>query len=577
MSVTPRLVSAFVLSVLVHMAAGVYLDHTPWAPQADIQGLPAEQLMQVEVIPDLSSFFNEPETGGDPLVREDALRRTLQEQVDQAPKVPEVQRQEWFSPETVAVEAPREDLVARADTDLSNLEGNPESNAISSEIIKVPEPQVEAPEPDTRVWMPEETASLPAGLSREASPVPPPDRAELGIPELVPPPPLALPPAADLEEAQPASPPPPLLELPKQMLAAAPEPLRDLPPPLPEDHAEFRSWDDFVDVSLQTYRPEAKRPGFFKVVLTPNEKARDLASMAKDVLFAIDASGSMEGAAFNGMKKALADSLSKLGKDDRFNVLAFRADVMALNQGLWPVTDESLKEAREFIQGLEPAGKTDVYRSLSSVVRALPQGDRPFAIVVLTDGRSTVGLQDSRDIINALSVENRLRAAIHVFGFGSAVNHYLLGLLAYRNKGVAVYPISDEAVPGQLTSLLESMSDPILTDVRVDLSGMTEEETYPLVLQDLHRGARLEFYGRFDREKEIAMRVTGAVRGKLKEFVYRGDLPDPKSSNASIAEAWAASKAFNLVSENSEHGDSEDRQETLRELVRTYKLGIPTR
>jgi hypothetical protein len=568
---TKQLVLAFILSLAVHVAMGFYLERTPWAPEGAKSVPSGEKLMQVAVVPDSTAFLPEAPVGGDPLAREDALRRALQQEVDQAPKLPEIAQQEWFSPETVAIESPKEDLIARADAELSNIEGRLEAGELSADIIKVPEPKVEAPQPDARIWAPAPAKNLPPPVAVEGSPVPPPEREDVGPPLLPPPPPPLLPSAESSDER--LMPAPPVPELPKDLLAAVSEPMKGEPAPLPTDRPEFKNWDTFLDVHLSTYQP-ANGKGFFRVNLTPNEQSGQLTAMPKDVLFAIDASGSMEGPAFEGIKASLAKGLAMLKNGDRFNVIAFRADVVALNSGLWPVTEKSLAEARDFIRGLSPSGKTDIYSSLTSIIRSLPPGDRPFSIVVCTDGRTTVGLKDSRDIINALSLENHLRAGIHVFGVGSP-DRYLLRLLSFRNKGQLRFAKSGEEAAKDLSVLLAELADPLLVDIRVDLSGMADKEIYPLILPDLHRGGNLEFYGRYGEEKEVALRVTGNVRGKLKEFVYKADLPKPDSANASIPEAWASSKAFNLVAENCEFGESEARTKTIKELARTYGLEIP--
>lgn len=567
------LFAAFILSLSIHMVLAVVMDRTPWVSAGMLEARGREALMRVRFVPETTALMNREEWGGDPAVREEALRRTLQQEVDQAPLVPEIPQEEWFAPEPVAVEAPEEDLVARADAELSSLPGDLQAESLSAEIIKVPEPKVEAPLPDTRMWAPEPARALPE-ISGAAAPAPAPAPRD-SVASLAPPP-LPLPPAPEVFE-RPIAPPPlaPELELPKEILAPPPEPKQGNPTAPADTREEFREWDDLLDVQVATYRPE-KGAGFFRVSVTPNENSVRLLTMAKDVLFALDASGSMEGPTFEGIKAGVADSLKAiLRPGDRFNIVAFRADVVALNEGLWPFTEETEKQARKFVLDLEPSGKTDIYRSLSSIARALPPGDRPFLIVLCSDGRATVGLQDSREIINALSVENRLRAGIHVFGAGVGLNRYLLRLLAYRNKGLSAFDEGDHPTARALSDFLKRLSEPILVDIRVDLSGMVEEQTFPLALPDLFRGGSLEFSGRYDLEKEIAIRLTGNVRGNLKELVYRGPLPEPKESNADIAQAWASAKAFNLVSDMLQLGESEERRREIRELAKRYRLDIP--
>lgn len=572
---TRDLFIAFFLSVVIHILLGVYLDRTPWSHGELVPLQPAGKLMEVQMVPDSAAFRDDTGLGGDPMVREQELRRTIEEEADRAPILPEIPQKEWFSPESVVIEAPEEDLVAHADAELSNLPGNPESDSIHSEIIRVPEPRVEAPNPDTRIWAPELSDSPPPQVNLDAPLLPPPILEEPSLLPSFESVAVAPPPAIEPKEILPPPPPPPV-DLPQKLLTLDIPETVSAPSALPEDHVEFKAWDDLLDVEIVTYRPE-KGAGFFRVSVTPNEEAGKLKPMNKDVLLAIDASGSMDGAAFEGIRKGMLGVLESLKPGDRFNILSFRADVVALNPGLWPVTKDNISVGEKFIKELEPGGKTDIYQSLVTVVRSLPPGDRPFLIILCSDGRSTVGLQDTRQIINALSLENRLRAAIHVFGAGEYVNRHLLGLLAYRNKGIARYAGDPSRIAEDIIQLSKEIADPILVDLEVDLSGMTEEEAYPLVLPDLYQGGRVQFYGRYQTEKEISLRLTGNVRGNPKEFVYRGKLPGPDAKNVGIAEAWASAKAFNLLSQNLELGETEERIQAIRELSRLYRLEIPSR
>jgi uncharacterized protein YegL len=588
-----QLLTAFVLSVLIHALLGFYLERTPWAPGTDNLYPLGDRMIDVRMIPDSPAFFEDTGAGGEP-VYEENLRKTLQQQVDQAPNLPAIPQEEWFSPEPLAIPGPQDDLLAHADSEISNIPGELDQQQLAPEIIKVAEPLVEAPQPDSRVWAPEPVDGPPPAVKVEAPLFPASVHDSLNLP-LVPVKTGVIPPP--LEQLADLPPPPPPLppEIPPELVSSTLPENDQQPPELPEERTEFKAWDDLLDVEITTYRPDpaggsrtARTAGFFKAVVKPNEEAAKMRVMSKDVMLALDVSGSMAGPVFEGLRQGLAEALSMLKQGDRFGVITFGSELTFLSDHLWPVTPKNIEEARQFIQRQKAEGVTDIYRSVATVIRSLPDSDRPFLIFLCTDGRPTIGIQDSREIINALSVVNRLRAAIHVFGVGETLNRPLLRLLAYRNKGIAHFietsdsgknrnHVGSEKIPSQLVEMIRQLADPLLTGIQVDLSGMTEEEAYPLVLPDLYLGSWIEFYGRYDREKEIAVRLTGNVRGKLKEFVFRGDLPKADPTQRSIAQAWAAAKVFHLVSQNLELGETEVRLGAIKDLVKTYQLDLPNR
>ena len=112
------------------------------------------------------------------------------------------------------------------------------------------------------------------------------------------------------------------IELPEEIEVTFPEPIEPEPIEPFEAREEFMNWDEYLEVKIDAHRPSSE-PGFFRVKIQPNEKADLILPMAKDLIFAIDASGSIDPALFEEVKRGLIESLPNLRKGDRFNVLTF--------------------------------------------------------------------------------------------------------------------------------------------------------------------------------------------------------------------------------------------------------------
>jgi Ca-activated chloride channel family protein len=299
--------------------------------------------------------------------------------------------------------------------------------------------------------------------------------------------------------------------------------------------------------------------------------------MAKDVIIAIDASGSIDATLLEEVKKGLIDTLPNLRKGDRFNVLAFKADIVALNSGLWPVNPDTLQRAQQFIGDLDTSGKTDIYRSLSSVVGSLPQGDRPFQLILFTDGLPTAGLQNSAELINRLTVQNNQRASIHTFAMGPKSNRDLLHFLSYRNKGFAEGADFVETVGPSIRQMMDLLKTPILMNVAVDFTGLPGSNSHPLWYRDLYRTGQIEIYGRYRDEKELVLRLSGDVRARNKEFIFKGDLPETEPANSEIAGRWAQAKNYDdsvkqVMGKGLEKGD----ELTLQQVPPVFQKALST-
>jgi hypothetical protein len=565
-----RLVIAFGLSILVHLGVVAYMNQKTLEPFGARPADARERPVRVAITRELPRSVTKPAEEMDHLIREERIHKLLEERTElplEPPPEPEVETPE----NTVSqAEPPVED--AEELPTFEERSAEPEIDAIArTDVLQIPVPRVEPPQPDSRTWTQPNENPLPplAALDSDPKrPAPPPLDAAPVKPSAAP-----LPTLDPVEIPLPAE--PDSILLPDDILIEVPSFEETEESQLPEETYPVTNWDDFLEVEIDAYRPD-ESPGFFRITVKPNEKADILKAMAKDVLFAIDASGSIDEGVFNRLKRKVADSLEQLGPKDRFNVIGFKADVVALNRGLWNVRPETIDRAQEFILSLNASGKTDIYRSLTSLARALPPGDRPFLIVLFSDGMPTVGVKDSRELINLITVENKLRASIHVLGVGERKNRYLLELLAYRNKGTAKFVDNPDEIENEVSTLVKELSEPLLSDVVADLSGFSAKEATPAVLPDLFRNGSLRIYGRYDQERELTLRLAGTVRGRPKDFVFRGELPERETEHTAIARQWAASKSYDLVAENCAKGDSPERVAQIRDLVRAYELHIPS-
>jgi len=164
-------------------------------------------------------------------------------------------------------------------------------------------------------------------------------------------------------------------------------------------------------VTLLADRAAGSESGCFVARVVP--RTVDATPIARDLVFVIDRSGSMQGRKIEQARAALLAGLDSLRPGDRFDIVSFSTDVTALGEGrLLDATPQNLERARRAAKEITASGGTNIGDALLSTIRARGHtkeaavdgvksgaASRLFAVVFLTDGDPTVGETDPDRIL----------------------------------------------------------------------------------------------------------------------------------------------------------------------------------
>ncbi|MBL4700746.1 MAG: VWA domain-containing protein, partial [Phycisphaeraceae bacterium] len=267
--------------------------------------------------------------------------------------------------------------------------------------------------------------------------------------------------------------------------------------------------------------------GYFKVDILPRKSLKRLPTMPKDVVYLIDISGSVPQTWVDQIVRGVRDSLASLNKEDRFNIVFFSESPMIFSPNqIQDATDENLAKARQFLQERKSKGMTDVNQAMSRLlVRDLGVA-RVYNLLMISDGRPTHGVMDTRELINLITRDNDQVASIYCVGVTNRQNRALLEFLAYRNKGYCVYAASEVQVAQTIRDLCSRLRFPLMKDVRMSLLGIDPEDVYPKDLHNLYQGEKFEIYGRYDRSRKFTMRVVGHNGRRVLDLTFGKDIAD---------------------------------------------------
>jgi len=344
-----------------------------------------------------------------------------------------------------------------------------------------------------------------------------------------------------------------------------------------EGDAQMAGYEDIgrhLEVALQTYTDPASGEKYFRLLIRVKKGSR-LAVIPKEMVFLIDSSKSITEEKLEEIKEGLVDSLQELNPGDRFNVVAFRGDLVKFRERPVAGSARNVTSARQFVGQLKAVGQTDVENALLGIIGE-PATMYPSYIILASDGRPTTGAMDSRRIIQEITRQNKMMRPIFCFGGGRRVNKYLLDFISYQNRAWSRFSATNYEIEKDFEALYRQVKDPFLLNMRYRLIGVDAKEVYPKFLSDFYLGKPFTLYGRFQDEDDFSMQLLGQIGGSTKEFIFQKSLKEAEQGGPEIAEQWAFMKMYYLISRNTMGmGSASGLRSEIDRLSRKYGITTP--
>jgi len=348
----------------------------------------------------------------------------------------------------------------------------------------------------------------------------------------------------------------------------------------PQDFQLFYgiSHEDF-GVSLLTYR-EPGKDGYFLLMISPREDWSDQEYSAKDIVFVLDTSGSMnEEGKMEKARQALLYGIRILRPVDRFNVVAFSGEERLMESGLLQADEQGRKRGEAFVQSLRPLGGTNINSALLASFQQLKASERPKIVVFLTDGLPTVGETRISQIVENVARARVQGARLFTFGVGYDVNTALLDKLAVENGGVADYVEPKENLEVKVSNFFAKINYPVLADLRLDMPDVQTDLIYPRSLPDLFRGTQLTLIGRYrnpNAENRVRLLLAGTSNGKPRSIYYDNlRFPLRDETNDFLPRLWAARRVGWLMEQVRTNGEQKELRDEIVDLGTRYGIVTP--
>jgi Ca-activated chloride channel homolog len=348
----------------------------------------------------------------------------------------------------------------------------------------------------------------------------------------------------------------------------------------PQDFQLFYSIsrEDF-GLSLLTHR-EPGKDGYFLMMLSPKDDWSENEYAAKDIVFVLDTSGSMnDEGKIEKARSALLFGVKSLRAEDRFNIISFAGEERLMESGMIAADEKGRARGAEFVGKLKATGGTNINDALKAALKQFDDSDRPKMLVFMTDGLPTVGETNIGRIIENSRTSRVKGLRLFTFGVGYDVNTALLDKLASENGGVADYVEPKENLEIKVSNFFTKINYPVLTDLALNMGGVQTDLIYPRNLPDLFKGTQITLIGRYQNDDDLK-RITVALTGKAgrtpRTYSFENlRFPLKEDENDFLPRLWATRRVGWLMEQVRTNGEQKELRDEIVDLGTRYGIVTP--
>ncbi len=339
---------------------------------------------------------------------------------------------------------------------------------------------------------------------------------------------------------------------------------------------ESQSMDLGTALTYQLFKYQDPVSGqkYFKLAVKVRDATMNFPVIPKEIIFLLDASGSIGMERLTQFEKGLTYSIKHLNPNDRFNVLVFKDKTITFSPVSLKPNPENIKNAVEFLEELESWSTTDIYGALRASIN-LKSPFVPSYRVFMSDGFPTIGIINARRVINEISRINDNKVSIFTFGGGASVDPYMLDFIAFKNRGWSRVCDREYFMGREFSRLYDEIKDPLLLNVRYYVSGLKAQEIFPQTMPDFFKGSQFVIYGRYTNENKFVIQIRGDMAQDKKEFIVSAFLKDALAGDKQIARDWAFHKVYYLISELKYNENNKALINAINDLCTQFHIITP--
>ena len=280
-------------------------------------------------------------------------------------------------------------------------------------------------------------------------------------------------------------------------------------------------------------------------------------SIAKEMIYVIDTSGSMSGESIQQAKQALMLGLNQLKSEDWFNIIQFNSFTESFSQYALPARENNIDRAKKYVHSLHANGGTELASALHAALTNANESGRLRQVIFLTDG--SVGNEKQLfEIIN----NNLNQSRLFTVGIGSAPNSYFMSEAASLGRGTFTYIGNVDGVKHKMMQLIKKLDHPILSNIKMTWENGKNIDYWPNPIRDLYIGEPLIVSLKLPHNQNQLI-----LNGNTSTTNWSTTLPIDKGGIANGLDIlWARNKIQSLNQKRSYGADPEEIKQKITAL-----------
>jgi len=297
---------------------------------------------------------------------------------------------------------------------------------------------------------------------------------------------------------------------------------------------------------------------FFLYMAQPPQRVTEAEIPAREYIFVVDVSGSMDGFPLNTAKRLLRDLIGQLRPSDLFNVVLFAGDSAALSAKSLRADQQNISKAIRLIEQQRGGGGTELLGAVTQAMSLSREPNVSRSVVLVTDGYIS-GEKGVFDYIR----DNLNQCNVFSFGIGSSVNRYLIEGVAKAGMGEPFIVTTEAEAPAVAAKFREYILTPLLTDIQVRAVGFDVYDVNPGRLPDLFAQRPVILFGKWRGSVSGMFELRG--RTGQGEYLTRLDVAgvQPDETNQALRYLWARSR----IAELSDYGFGDPDADRIRDIT----------
>ncbi len=299
---------------------------------------------------------------------------------------------------------------------------------------------------------------------------------------------------------------------------------------------------------------------YFMLMIQPKLDAELSKAPPRELVFLIDASGSMSGEPIAKVKAAMRHFFALSKPNDTFQVITFANHTTKLFENPVRATEANVAKALTFTQEMKGSGGTEMLAGIKTVLNAPVDSERVRIVVLLTDG----AIGNESEIIAEVGRRAGDQIRFWVIGIGAAPNRFLIDGVARQGGGMSgVLDFNSNPKP-LVTQVVERIHRTQLAHIQVDWNNLLIYETYPRRIPELWVGSPVIVFGRYAAGGSTEIALNGTAEGKSITYKLDITLPDAEPAHEVLAKVWARRKIEDLSAQI----HTADTPEVIEEITR---------